>query len=352
MAKGKGKKIAIIGKYTTVNGVSSDGQAVKTNILSQEIVKFFGQDAVTPINTFGWKKHPVNLFLKSIRAVWHSEHVIFMTDEGGIKVFPWLLRLSNVFNTCSLHYVVVGGWLIHFVEKHPFIRACLKKFKGIYVETSVMKRALEKAGFQNVVLMPNFKPLEPLTGDELCKEQQEPFRFCTFSRVMEEKGIDDAVNAICAVNSHFGKTVCSLDIYGQVDPNQTEWFETLIQTFPPEVHYCGVVEYKNSVDCLKDYFALLFPTEFYTEGIPGTIIDAYAAGIPVVASRWESFGDVVDDGLTGIGYPFGEQKCLKEILVQMIENPDLVSAMKTNCLEKAYQYLPDNVMDILLSKLS
>ena len=288
---------------------------------------------------------------RSLNAVWHTEHVIFMTDEGGIKIFPWLLRFSNIFRTCTLHYVVVGGWLIHFVEKHPFIRACLKKFNGIYVETSVMKQAMEKAGFENIVLMPNFKPLEPVSPEQIHGQHTAPFRFCTFSRVMQEKGIEAAVEAVRNINTHFGKTVCTLDIYGQVDPQQTQWFEALRKTFPTEIRYCGVVDYVQTVEVLKNYFTLLFPTKFFTEGVPGTIIDAYAAAVPVIAAQWESFADVIDHGVTGIGYPFGKQECLEEIMMTLIEDPQIVSSMKENCLKKAYAYLPENVMEKLFSKL-
>ena len=65
---------------------------------------------------------------------------------------------------------------------------------------------------------------------------------------------------------------------------------------------------------LKNYFLLAFPTKFYTEGIPGTILDAYAAGVPVIASKWESFFDVIEEGKTGIGYEFDNQKELEKIL--------------------------------------
>ena len=275
-----------------------------------------------------------------------------MTDEGGIKVFPWLLRVANLFAARSLHYVVVGGWLIHFLKKHPFIGACLKKFTGIYVETIVMKHAREELGFENIILMPNFKPLTPVAPEQLTEQNQAPFRFCTFSRVMKEKGIDDAVDAVRAVNARFGKSMCTLDIFGQIDPGQVEWFENLQKTFPTEIRYCGVINYEQSVEVLKDYFALLFPTEFFTEGVPGTIIDAYAAGVPVVAAKWESFADVIDDGVTGIGYPFGKQACLKEVIATIVNHPEIANGMKANCLQKADRYLLDNVIDILFSRLS
>lgn len=344
------KKVSVIGLFCTGIDVS-DGQAVKTRIITQEIEKVFGAQCVNRIDTYGWKKHPVRLLVRSVVAVRRSRHVIFMTDEGGIKVFPWLLCAANIFATCSLHYVVVGGWLIHFLKKHAFIRACLRKFAGIYVETAVMKHALEEQGFENIILMPNCKPLTPLAPQQL-EEHRAPFRFCTFSRVMKEKGIDDAVEAVREVNARFGETVCRLDIFGQVDPKQVEWFESLCKTFPQEVRYCGVVNYEQSAEVLKDYFVLLFPTEFFTEGVPGTIIDAYAAGVPVVAARWESFTDVVDDGITGIGYPFGKQDCLAEVIMSVVEHPEIVMGMKINCLQKAYRYLPGSVMEALISKIS
>ncbi len=345
------KKVSVIGLFCTGQDVA-DGQSVKTRIVTQELEKALGADQVRRIDTYGWKKNPIKLFLNCIMSVWDSSNVVFMTDEGGIKIFPWLLRLANCFAACSLHYIVVGGWLIHFLKKHAFIRACLKKFAGIYVETNVMKSALEELGFDNIVLLPNFKPLTPVAPDHLLKKHTEPFRYCTFSRVMKEKGIDDAVEAICAVNSRFGKTVCTLDIYGQVDPGQAEWFASLQESFPPEIRYCGVVDYARSVDVLKDYFALLFPTEFFTEGVPGTIIDAYAAGIPVIAAKWESFADVIDDGVTGFGYPFGNQESLREWIESFVCDPERVHGMKAACLQKADRYLPEHVLEILFSKLS
>jgi glycosyltransferase involved in cell wall biosynthesis len=214
-----------------------------------------------------------------------------------------------------------------------------------------MKQELEELGFQNVVLMPNCKPLVLLTPTELPKVDSEPFRLCTFSRVMREKGIDDAVEAIRAVNAYFGRTVYMLDIYGQVDPAQTDWFAELQKTFPSEIRYCGIISYDQSADALRDSFALLFPTEFFTEGVPGTIIDAYAVGVPVIASRWESFADVVEDGVTGIGYPFQEHEILKQILTELVRCPEKMTQMRLNCLRKAHEYQPSRVMNILLDKL-
>ena len=103
---------------------------------------------------------------------------------------------------------------------------------------------------------------------------------------------------------------------------------------------------------LKNYYALLFPTKFITEGVPGTIIDAYSAGVPVIASRWHSFTDVIDDGITGIGYEIYNNELLIKMIKEAIQSPKKMMEMKKNCLKKAKQYLPENAIGILLDKFS
>ena len=344
-------KVSVIGLFCTGREVS-DGQSIKTRIITEELEKALGAQNVHRIDTYGWKKHPVRLFSNSIRAVLQSENVIFMTDAGGIKIFPWLLLGANLFCRHKLHYVVVGAWLVSYLENQPLIAAFLRRFDTLFVETTVLKEGLERLGFRNVRLMPNCKPLEILSREQLAAEQMEPYRFCTFSRVMREKGIEDAIDAVRAVNERFGRTVCTLDIYGQVDESQKEWFDALQADFTGEIRYRGIVPYAESVDTIKGCHALLFPTRFYTEGIPGTIIDAYAAGVPVICARWESFSDVVDEGITGWGYAFGESGALTKLVFEAVTEPDLLRNMKENCLKKANDYLPEQVMDILLRELS
>ncbi len=199
--------------------------------------------------------------------------------------------------------------------------------------------------------MPNCKELTPLSIYELVYKSDTPYKLCTFSRVMKEKGIEDAIEAVKAVNRKLGKTVYTLDIYGQVDVEEIDWFDTLKNSFPEYVTYGGVVQFDKSVEVLKNYFALLFPTHFYTEGIPGTIIDAYAAGIPVISARWQSFYDIVDDRVTGIGYEFNCIEEFEQILFDLEKCVDGFNKLKINCLEKSKHFLPNDTIKIICEKL-
>ena len=217
------KRISIIGHFAK-DQIFLDGQTIKTVIFAEEIQKKVGFDKVECIDTFGWKKNPINLFFKSICAVRKSKNVLFFTDQGGIKIFPCLLTISNIFGKCKIHYVVIGGWLPEFLKKHSLIKFFVKKLNYIYVETATMKKVLDEQGFENVYIVPNCKKLNVLLENALTMNFEEPYKLCTFSRVMKEKGIEDAVNAVKKINEEAGRAVYILDIYGQVDSKQIEWF--------------------------------------------------------------------------------------------------------------------------------
>lgn len=342
--------ISIIGLFCANNGVA-DGQTVKTNILAEEIERIYGLENVVRINTFGWKKKPADLFFRSIKAVRNSKNVIFLTDEGGIKIFPWLLQLSNVGKECAIHYVVVGGWLPESLKTRKIRKWLISRLDGVYVETVAMKKALEQHGLENVTILPNFKRLSVLTEENLIYSNCEPYRLCTFSRVMKEKGISDAVKSVKTVNSMCGRTVYTLDIYGQVDPGQTEWFRQLQTEFPEYIKYCGIVPYDQSVDILKGYFALLFPTYFAGEGFAGSLIDAFSAGVPVIASKWRYNEEFVSDGVNGAVVPPNDSKALAQKLKELKDRPDLWNSLKKNCISQANLYMPDAVIDVLISRL-
>ena len=344
-------KTSVIGHFA-FGKTFLDGQTIKTKVLTEELQKKLGQEQVLIIDTYGGLKTLAKAPFQILFALKNSQNVIIFPAHNGLRVYaPLLSCLKRFFKNRKLHYVVIGGWLPQFLTKRKGLAKALKKFDGIYVETGTMKDALEARGFENVFVMPNCKKLTVLSENELVYPQGVPYKLCTFSRVMREKGIETAINVIKKVNDQFGYLAYSLDIYGQVDTTQAEWFENLKKRFPEGVRYCGCVDADKSVEILQSYFALLFPTHFYTEGIPGTIIDAYAAGIPVISAKWESYSDVVDEGVTGIGYDFDDVEQFAQLLLNIAENPNTLLEMKYSCIEKAENFIPANAIRVLLDAI-
>lgn len=334
------KKVSVIGHFAF--GLQYlDGQTIKTKNLTNELIKLYGRENVISFDTHGSLKTLLKSPISVIKALKKSKNVIMIPAHNGLRIFGRLLPFfKKFFKGRKIYYVVVGGWLSKKLEKNKSLKRALKKFDGIFVETYTLERELIKQGFTNVSVAFNFKDLTPVSKDELVWCDTSQLKLCTFSRVMEEKGIELAVDAVKAVNKKLGYEAYTLDIYGQVDESQKEWFEILINKFDTSINYMGCVESSESVKVLKNYFALLFPTRFYTEGVPGTIIDAYAAGVPVISAKWESFADVVDDGITGIGYEFNNVLDLQQKLIDIAKEPSILNKLKTNCLGKSIFYTP------------
>ena len=328
-----------------------NGQTVKTKIITEELQNQLGQDQVLKIDTHGGWKILLKAPFQVLQALRRSTNVLIFPAHNGLRVYAPLLSFQrNFFKNRKIHYVVIGGWLPLFLLKRKGLTKILKNFDGIYVETNTMKSALEAQGFENVLVMPNCKKLTVLSEKELVFPSGAPYRLCTFSRVMREKGIEDAVNAVMTVNKILGHQAYELDIYGQVDASQTEWFNALQNKFPSYIRYGGWVPFEKSVDVLKDYFALLFPTYYEGEGFAGTLIDAYSAGVSVIASDWKYNSELVNESV-GCVYPTGDQFAFVELLKAAAENPDMLLSKKRFCVKEAEKYRIDKAVQILIEQM-
>ena len=72
------------------------------------------------------------------------------------------------------------------------------------------------------------------------------------------------------------------------------------------VKYEGELSPDQIQDRLSYYDVLLFPTTYYTEGLPGTIIDAFSAGLPVIATNWKHAEELICNEKDGFIVPFSD----------------------------------------------
>lgn len=343
-------KVSIIGLFCSDNGVA-DGQTVKTNILAEEIERKLGVDQVVRINTYGWKKNPVRLFAKSIAAVRTSKNVIFLTDEGGIKVFPWLLQLANVGRKSKIHYYVVGGWLSRYLDQSPKAAAVLRKLDAIYVEVPAMLRELESRRFRNGILVNKFRRMTPVKPNEVNFVPTQPYKLCYFSRVMKEKGIEDCISAVKQANERAGFVKYTLDIFGFIYEPYRETFEKMIPQFPDYIRYNGIVDFQKSSGVLKNYFAMLFPTSYASEGYPNAIVDAFAAGLPVIATRWHYNADIIRDREDGLLIDVGNIKQLVDAIEELSVDLKAHGSMREKCLARCAEYLPEYAVEKVVEQM-
>ena len=158
---------------------------------------------------------------------------------------------------------------------------------------------------------------------------------------MKEKGIEDAIAAVEQINKTYGRAIYRLDIYGLIENEYKNRFELVLQKSSKAIKYCGLVAYDKSVETVKNYYALLFPTFWFGEGFPGTIVDAFSSGVPVIATNWSANSEIIDNLKTGIIYPNDNMKSLFDCLVWAYENKNIMLNMRKECLSKAKEYTPE-----------
>ena len=342
------KKVCVVGHFGFGENMLN-GQTIKTKTVTTELEKQLGADQVMKIDTHGGAKALLKITVQLINAFKNCKNIIIFPAHNGIKVFvPLCNAINKVFHR-KLHYVVIGGWLNELLDEHKKIEAELNTFTGIYVETNAMKSTLSKRGFKNVEVMPNFKDIKILSEDELVYNTEKPYKLCTFSRVMKEKGIEEAVEAVQKVNVEQDRIVFTLDIYGQIDSEQVEWFEKLKSRFPKYVTYKGIVPYDKSVDTIKEYYALLFLTYYEGEGFAGTLLDAMAAGVPVIASNWKYNSEIVITNINGVLVEPKDSSSISNALMKCLD--EKWHLMKKEAICEAVKYNPSNAIRVLVSRL-
>ena len=344
---GKNKRIAIIGHFGGNENIL-DGQTIKTKILYDELNNATDWD-ILKVDTYYKSKKPIKLLLESIITLFSTRDVIVLLSGNGMKFyFPLLSFFARAFGT-RIYHDVIGGNLDTYVQKYPKFQKYLCSFKVNWVETELIKSKLEEVGVLNCKVMPNFKRLD--IAEIESDRYEEPYRFCIFSRVMKEKGIEDAIDAIQNINSEEGKEICKLDIYGRVDESYKERFESLMDKVSPAVRYMGMIQYDESVKAISGYYALLFPTYWNGEGFPGTIVDAFSAGLPVIATDWNCNGEIIENKVNGLIYPNEEIKDLKEAIEWLVRYESEINIMKSECIKTAKKYQPDRYIKQIIMEI-
>lgn len=338
--------IGVIGFYKKGEQFNS-GQIVKT-VSIVDALKELPNTKVTIMNTYKWKTRGISLFFKIFFSFFKCKNIILITAQKGIRVFTPLLSFLNKIFRRRIHYIVIGGWIGQKVAKQKALKR-IGKFYKVYVETTKIQEELATLGINNTAILNNFKDLPLASDEDLNKVHEKPFNICYFSRVEPEKGVEDIINVLEDINKEEIK--CKLTIYGVIRPNYKEDFLTLVAKHSNYVEYAGVIKYDQSVTTIKDYFLQIFPTRYATEGIPGSIIDSYFAGVPVIAARWNSFEEIIAEGQTGLGYPLKDSKALQTLLEKVIEEPQIISDMKRNCQQKASEYSKDHFLQVFSEHL-
>lgn len=93
------------------------------------------------------------------------------------------------------------------------------------------------------------------------------------------------------------------------------------------LHGCN----KNSRigELLAGLAAVIVPS-LWLDNEPLTIQEAQIAGVPVITGNQGGMAELVRDGVDGLHFRLGDARDLRRVLLQVIEDPDQLQAMRSN----------------------
>lgn len=345
------KKLKKIGLWGQFGGdVIADGQAVRTRNVYQLIIDRYGDENVVKCSTYNWKKRPFSFLVQSIKLYLNVQNVVIFPADNGLKIIALLYAFLSLFVKRKKYYFVIGGFLPEFLRKHNGYRRVLAKYNGYFVQTSGIKNYLDSINYKNVFLIPNFKKLPIIDMSQKKKQRlQNPYRACVVSRITLDKGILDAISAIQKINKTSQYKIF-LDFYGVIDSSFKSRFidQILNDEF---IKYRGILNYNETNLILSDYDFMIFPTYYYGEGFAGCIIDAFSAGLPLIASDWMANPTIIEDGKNGFIFKTKSVDDLVEKIHKLLSNHDVYFNMVDNNILRFEDYDGEKILSPLFTLL-
>ena len=108
----------------------------------------------------------------------------------------------------------------------------------------------------------------------------------------------------------------------------------------PAIEFLGHVE----AEALLRQTDVLVAPSFLSETFGRVVIEAYAHGVPVIASNRGAMPELVEMGRTGYSMDPSHPDHLAIKMRSFIEDPAMIESMRARCLEKAKGFLPADVV--------
>ncbi len=171
----------------------------------------------------------------------------------------------------------------------------------------------------------------PGTGVDTAKfsprkhERKNAVTFILAARMLWDKGIKEYVDAAYTLRKKYN----NIDFWllGPVDRENPKGISSeQLEKWNKQ----GTVKYFGMTDNIKSYLekadVIVLPS-YYREGLPLSLLEGAAMGMPIITADSTGCREVVEDGINGYLVPIKDPTKLASAMEKFIVNPDLISRM-------------------------
>ena len=156
------------------------------------------------------------------------------------------------------------------------------------------------------------------------KAESESFRVLFLGNLFEDKGVGELIEAVGKLARIRDRPI-ELKLVGAWPDEETRTrCEAGLRALPAHVHVPtpGPAYGEEKWRHLRGADVLVLPTFYRRENVPLVIIEAMAAGLPVVATAWRGVRSLVEPDQTGILVPLHDTDALAAALRRLAESPE------------------------------
>ncbi len=340
----KRKKILVFGYFGYVTN-QLDGQTVKTRAI-YELLKDYSECEVRYADTQAFRSSKNSIF-KFLKDLFTCDKLVILPCLNNLKfLFPPIYLISQILRFDIIH-IGIGGWHKEYLSKWPVVRSMLKRIKiNLFENTLTCKELNESFGFNNIGVIPNFRKgtyTKPIKG------AHNNLKLVFMARINIKKGLDTLSELSERIKKSDLNTSIILDLYGPFDSEEDRTYlnDNLVNKYT-FVKYKGHLEPHKITSTLSEYDIMLFPTHYYTEGFPGSVLDAFRAGLPVIATNWKHARQFIHNDKDGFIVDFNNP--VPEIFAKLNliqKDRTKLIQMQDTAFEECRKYLPSEAWRIL-----
>jgi len=226
------------------------------------------------------------------------------------KKVPW----PGVIHGCWRNSKAGTALVVVMLVVHRLLRTWTEQVDVYITPTEFVRRKFIEGGLpaEKIVVKPNFVYPDPGIG-----EHKENFALFV-GRLSAEKGVRTLLSAWRLLKD------IPLKIVGN-GPLMTEVKERVErERFAVEV--LGWRTREEVLALMRNASFLLFPSEWY-ETFGMTIIEAFACGLPVIASKLGAMAEIIEDGRTGLLFEPGNPEDLAAKVEWLLSHPQELARM-------------------------
>ena len=311
-------------KNLTASGIKSF--CIKANVSFPRFLRFLEKikGVRTIVRSIIFTMNLLGLSRATVVHILGASHWYFF-----LVVAPSIMTAHLMNKKIILNYR--GGEAEEFLDKWGFLAIpLLKKAHTIAVPSIFLKEIFEKVVKREVIILPNLIDLEIFQYRE---------RATLKPVIVVSRQLEPRYNIACALKA-FGiiKEVypaAQLKIAGTGSEEQK--LKALLQEMSLQnVYFLGALSHQELDHVYNECDIMVNPAN--SDNFPGSILEAFACGLPVVTTRVGGIPFMVKDGETGIMVAPDDHEGLAKGVISILQNPALAKSFSVNGRKVAEEY--------------